>query len=110
MNSIEMMKESITYIRKYTSLEPQIGLILGSGLGSLTDEMTKSVVIPFESIPHFAKPTVEGHDGKLVLGYLNGVVVAALSGRYHFYEGYPLSVVTYPVRILKLLGKIFYFF
>lgn len=104
MNPIEMMNESIAYIRKYTTLTPQIGLILGSGLGSLTDEMTDSVEIPFESIPHFAKPTVEGHSGKLVVGNLNGVIVAALSGRYHFYEGYPLNVVTYPVRILGLLG------
>ena len=104
MNPIEMMNESIEYIRKFTSFELKIGLILGSGLGSLTDEMTESVEIPFESIPHFAKPTVEGHHGKLVLGYLNGVAVAALSGRYHFYEGYLLDVVTYPVRILKLLG------
>ncbi|MBU1143431.1 MAG: purine-nucleoside phosphorylase [Firmicutes bacterium] len=104
MNPIEMMNESIAYIRKYTTLTPQIGLILGSGLGSLTDEMTDSVEIPFESIPHYAKPTVEGHSGKLVIGNLNGVIVAALSGRYHFYEGYPLNVVTYPVRILGLLG------
>jgi len=104
MNPIEMMNESISYIRKYTKLKPKLGLILGSGLGSLTDEMTESIEIPFENIPHFAKPTVEGHHGKLVIGKLNGVEVAALSGRYHFYEGYPLSVVTYPVRILKLLG------
>ena len=104
MSPIDMMNESIEYIRKYTALRPQIGLILGSGLGSLTDEMTDSVEIPFEDIPHFAKPTVEGHSGKLVIGSLNGVIVAALSGRYHFYEGYPLSVVTYPVRILGLLG------
>jgi len=104
MNPIDMMNESITYIRKFTSLKPEIGLILGSGLGPLTNEMTESVTIPFEDIPHFAMPTVEGHHGKLVIGNLNGVIVCALSGRYHFYEGYPLSVVTYPVRILGLLG------
>jgi purine-nucleoside phosphorylase len=104
MNPIEMMKESIAYIRKHTTLEPQIGLILGSGLGSLTDEMTESIEIPFENIPYFEKPTVEGHHGKLVIGKLNGVIVAGLSGRYHFYEGYPLDAVTYPVRILGLLG------
>ena len=104
MNPIEVMNESLAYIRRYTKLKPEIGLILGSGLGSLTDEMTESVEIPFEDIPHFAKPTVEGHHGKLVIGNLNGVIVAALSGRYHYYEGYPLNVVTYPVRILGLLG------
>lgn len=104
MDPIEMMNESLAYIRKYTQLKPKIGLILGSGLGSLTDEITERVEIPFEHIPHFAKPTVEGHHGKLVIGKLDGVIVAGLSGRYHYYEGYPLSVVTYPVRILKLLG------
>ncbi|MDO9628437.1 MAG: purine-nucleoside phosphorylase [Acholeplasmataceae bacterium] len=104
MNQLEMIKEAIEYIRKHTKLRPSIGLILGSGLGSLVDEMTDSIEFPFEMIPHFAKPTVEGHSGKLVIGNLNGICVVALSGRYHYYEGYPLSVVTFPVRVMGLLG------
>jgi len=104
LSQIRYVIEACHYFQKKTKLSPKIGLILGSGLGSLTQEMTDAVSIPFESIPHFAKPTTEGHSGSVVIGKLNNVPVIALSGRYHFYEGYPLSTVTFPVRVMKMLG------
>lgn len=104
---MEMMKkinEATDYIRTKSNIVPKIGLVLGSGLGSLVEEMIDAVHLPFESIPHFAIPTVEGHSGKVVIGKLNGVDVVALSGRYHYYEGYELPVVTFPIRVMKMLG------
>lgn len=96
--------ESLSYVRKHTKKEPKIGMILGSGLGVLIEKMTDQVQISFEDIPHFPKPSVEGHSGKLVIGKLSGVEVAICSGRYHYYEGLTLSQVTLPVRLMKMLG------
>jgi len=104
MDMMQKINEAKNYIRTKSSLSPKIGLVLGSGLGSLVEEMTDAVHIPFESIPYFAIPTVEGHSGKVVIGKLNGVLVVALSGRYHYYEGYDLSVVTFPIRVMRMLG------
>ncbi len=88
---------------KYKSL-PKIGLILGSGLGILADEIQEAVKIPYHEIPGFPVSTVEGHKGQLVIGELQGVHVVVMQGRFHFYEGYSLDKVTFPVRVMKLLG------
>lgn len=88
---------------KYKGL-PKIGLILGSGLGILADEIQEAVKIPYHEIPGFPVSTVEGHKGQLVIGELLGVHVVVMQGRFHFYEGYSLDKVTFPVRVMKLLG------
>ena len=83
---------------------PQVGLILGSGLGALADELEQAVVVPYAAIPGFHEPRVQGHRGELALGRLAGVPVAVLRGRFHFYEGYSMQEVTFPVRVLRALG------
>jgi purine-nucleoside phosphorylase len=104
MKDMKMYQKAASAILAKTKINPKIGLILGSGLGVLADEMEDAVRIPFESIPYFMKPTAEGHQGELVVGKLQGVEVVILNGRYHYYEGYTLQQVTFPVRVMKLLG------
>lgn len=102
MNS--QLNQASTYIQTKIQNQPKIGLILGSGLGILADEIQKAVKIPYHEIPGFPVSTVEGHKGQLVIGDLQGVQVVAMQGRFHFYEGYSLDKVTFPVRVMKLLG------
>lgn len=85
-------------------LVPRVGLILGSGLGSLADELSDAVVVPYADIPGFHEPRVPGHRGELAIGTLAGQPVAVLRGRFHFYEGYSMQEVTFPVRVLRALG------
>jgi purine-nucleoside phosphorylase len=92
------------HIRSRTPLTPQIGIILGSGLGAFATHVEAPTTISYADIPHFPQSTVEGHSGQLVLGHIGGVPVAVLQGRVHAYEGYPLSEVTFPTRVLGLLG------
>jgi purine-nucleoside phosphorylase len=92
------------YIRVATDLAPVIGIILGSGLGNFATQVANALRIPYAEIPHFPRSTVEGHSGHLVLGTIAGVPVAVMQGRVHAYEGYPLSEVTFPARVLGLLG------
>ncbi len=87
-----------------TALTPRIGLILGSGLSALADELEQEVVVPYATIPGFHAPKVQGHRGELALGLLAGQPVAVLRGRFHFYEGYTMQEVTFPVRVLRALG------
>lgn len=101
---LEKINASATYIKAQISDEPQIGLILGSGLGVLADEIAHHIKIPYEAIPHFPVSTVEGHAGQLVVGKLNEVTVIAMQGRFHYYEGYSLEQVTFPIRVMKQLG------
>lgn len=100
---MEKIKESVEFIRGKTDLEPEIGLILGSGLGSLADEI-EGVRIPYKEIPYFPVSKVPGHKGNLVIGELEGKKMVAMQGRSHFYEGYSLDEITYPVRVMKKLG------
>jgi purine-nucleoside phosphorylase len=91
-------------IRSRTNTKPEIAVVLGSGLGAFADELDESTAIAYKEIYGFAQATVEGHAGKLVIGKAGAVPIAAMQGRFHFYEGYPLDDVTFPVRVLKLLG------
>lgn len=100
----DKVQQSLEFIKNHTGLKPQIGLILGSGLGSFADMLETPVKIPTNQIPHFPKSTVEGHAGYLVFGGWKGASVLALQGRTHFYEGYPAEKVTYVVRIMAALG------
>ena len=83
---------------------PRIGIILGSGLNPLADAVENATRIPFETVPHFPKPTVEGHVGLLVLGKLEGIPVIVMQGRVHFYEGHPMQQVVFPVRVMQVMG------
>lgn len=96
--------ESLNYIQSVTEIQPQIGIILGTGLGKLVDQIDISCSIDYSDIPYFPISTVESHSGKLIFGQLEGKMVVAMQGRFHFYEGYSMQQVTYPVRIMKLLG------
>ncbi|OLO42903.1 purine-nucleoside phosphorylase [Alkalihalophilus pseudofirmus] len=100
----QLMTEAANFIREKFSSKPQIGLILGSGLGVLAEEIENPVKIAYDQIPNFPTSTVEGHAGQLVLGTLQGKSVVAMQGRFHFYEGYALEKVTFPVRVMKELG------
>lgn len=100
----EMIQRAAHFLKEKYDYEPQIGLILGSGLGVLGDEIEQSIKIPYAKIPDFPTSTVEGHAGQLVFGLLNGVHVVAMQGRFHYYEGYSFDKVTFPVRVMKELG------
>lgn len=96
--------EASTFIESKINFNPEIGLILGSGLGSLANEIEEALVIKYEDIPNFPISTVEGHEGQLVVGNLQGKKVIAMQGRFHYYEGYSMQQVTFPVRVMKALG------
>jgi purine-nucleoside phosphorylase len=98
------LDEAAAVVRERTPLQPTFGAVLGSGLGAFADGLADSVVIPFDEIPHFPAPTVEGHAGALVVGLIEGVPIAALKGRVHYYEGRSLPEVVFPVRVLGRLG------
>ena len=101
---LKTIKEATSYINKQTGFEPEAGIILGTGLGGLVSEIEVMHSLHYEEIPHFPVSTVEGHNGKLILGMLAGKKVAAMQGRFHYYEGYTMKEVTFPVRVLKFLG------
>lgn len=95
---------AVSFIRSNTSLQPKLALILGSGLGDFASHVTDAVAIPYSEIPHFPQSTVEGHLGRLVVGKIAGVPIAVMQGRVHAYEGYSTPQVTFPIRVLGLLG------
>lgn len=98
------VKEAADFIQEQINAEPTVGLILGSGLGVLADEITNPTTIVYGEIPHFPESTVSGHKGQLVIGELEGRQVIAMQGRFHYYEGYTMQQVTFPVRVMKELG------
>lgn len=100
----ERAEHAARTVRARCGEDVRVGLVLGSGLGAFADELEDAVAIPYEDIPGFARSTVEGHAGRLVAGRVGGVAVAAMQGRFHYYEGYTLEEVTFPVRVFKLLG------
>ena len=101
---LEKIKATTAYLQTRTSVKPSVGIILGTGLGGLVKEIKAIDVIPYEEIPNFPVSTVEGHSGKLIFGELGGKQVVAMQGRFHYYEGYDLQQVTFPVRVMKFLG------
>jgi purine-nucleoside phosphorylase len=101
---LQQLQETVTYIKSQFTSEAKIGIILGSGLGNFSQEIKAEKEIAYGDIPHFPVSTVKGHGGKLILGELGGKKVLVMSGRFHFYEGYNPLQVTYPVRVMKLLG------
>jgi purine-nucleoside phosphorylase len=104
MTLYDDVTEANAAIRRKTDLRPSVALILGSGLGDIATALRDATAFPYEELPHFAHSTVIGHAGRLLLGYLEDVPVVVMQGRFHFYEGYALSVVTFPVRVMSALG------
>lgn len=104
MSQSVQIKEAAQFIEQQLSSKPEIGLILGSGLGVLGDHIENPVVIPYEQIPHFPVSTVEGHAGELMIGTLSGRQVVLMRGRFHMYEGYGPELTAFPVRVMKALG------
>jgi purine-nucleoside phosphorylase len=104
MSALEQFNASAEYLRSKTSIKPSIGIILGTGLGGLVKEIDVVDEIPYQDIPNFPVSTVESHSGKLIFGHLGGKQVMAMQGRFHFYEGYNMQQVTFPVRVMKLMG------
>jgi len=100
----ERAEHAARMIRARTSAEMSVAIVLGSGLGGFAGDLTEATAIGYDEIPGFARATVEGHAGRLVIGKAGEVNVAAMQGRFHFYEGYSLQDVTFPIRVLKLLG------
>lgn len=100
----ERAERAANFIRSRVESSPAVAIVLGSGLGAFADDLTNSTAIRYDEIPDFAQATVEGHAGRLVVGESENVTIAALQGRFHFYEGYSLEDVTFPIRVLKLLG------
>ena len=101
---LQNTKESANFITEKTNFNPEIGIILGTGLGGLVSEIEIEHSLPYNEIPNFPLSTVEGHSGRLILGILGGKKVVAMQGRFHFYEGYSMEKVTFPVRVMKFLG------
>lgn len=102
--NLAKLNETVSFIQSKTNVKPIAGIILGSGLGGLVREMEVSLSLAYEEIPNFPVSTVKGHGGKLLFGTLNGKEVVMLSGRFHYYEGYNMQEVTFPVRVMKMLG------
>jgi purine-nucleoside phosphorylase len=100
----EEIKESADYIKNLTGFIPTTGIVLGTGLGGLVKEITVEHELSYEDIPYFPLSTVESHSGKLIFGTLQGVNVVVMQGRFHYYEGYSLQEVVFPIRVMKLLG------
>lgn len=104
LSVIQQLHETVSFIREKYNGQPETGIVLGSGLGNFLGEIQIECSISYSDIPHFPVSTVEGHDGKLVFGLLNGRRIAAMAGRFHYYEGYTASEVVYPIRLMKMLG------
>lgn len=104
MHEISHIQEAVSYIRNLTDKKPTIGIILGSGLGPFADTLQDAIHIRYDDIPHFAKSAAVGHANELVIGHTADKIVVAMKGRFHYYEGFSLDQVTFPVRIMKMLG------
>lgn len=101
---LETIKETVSYIKRKIDVAPEIGIILGTGLGGMVREIKSQFILAYEEIPNFPVSTVEGHHGKLIFGKINGKNIIAMQGRFHYYEGYTTQQVTFPVRVMKDLG------
>jgi purine nucleoside phosphorylase I, inosine and guanosine-specific len=102
---LQKVKETVSFIESQTqNFKPEVGIILGTGLGGLSTEIQAEHVLPYKGIPNFPVSTVKGHNGKLIFGTLSERKIIAMQGRFHYYEGYSMDEVTFPVRVMKLLG------
>ncbi len=102
--TIKEIDEATQFIRSKAKVSPKIGLVLGSGLGGLADDVKEAVVIPFNEIPHWPVSTIQGHAGRLLIGTLYGKPAMVMQGRVHYYEGYSMDQVTFPIRVMQRLG------
>jgi len=100
----DKIQETAGFLQSQTRIEPRAGIILGTGLGSLEDSVEEKMEIPYAAIPNFPQSTVEGHAGKLIFGKIEGKAVVMMAGRFHYYEGYDMQTVTFPIRVMKALG------
>ena len=98
------LNETVAYLKDRISVRPEIGIILGSGLNSLADAFEQQISIPFQEIPHFPVSTAPAHKGRLVFGKLGGKMMFCMQGRFHFYEGYPMETIVYPIYVMKAMG------
>ena len=98
------IKKTAEFLKTNTNFNPKIGVILGTGLGGLVDEIDIKFSFSYDEIPNFPISTVEGHSGKLIFGFVNGKEVVVMQGRFHYYEGYDMQKVVFPVRVMKYLG------
>ena len=101
---LEQIKETTSYINSKIDFTPEVGIILGTGLGGMVREINSSLILDYEDIPNFPVSTVEGHHGKLIFGTIYGKKIIAMQGRFHYYEGYTAQQVTFPVRVMQHLG------
>ena len=101
---LKRFDETVKFLRKQYNKTPKVGIVLGSGLGSFVNEIEVETEVAYADIPHFPVSTVEGHKSKLIFGTLSGKTVVAMSGRFHYYEGYDAQELVYPIRVMKLLG------
>lgn len=101
---IEKINETVEFLRSKGMQSAEVGIVLGTGLGKLVDEIEIGVVLDYEKIPHFPVSTVESHKGKLIYGTLEGKNIIAMQGRFHYYEGYSMEQITFPIRVMKVLG------
>lgn len=101
---LKTITETVSYIKSKVSFEPEYGIILGTGLGGLVKDIEVSHILEYEDIPNFPVSTVESHHGKLIFGKLGNKKIVAMQGRFHYYEGYTMQQVTFPVRVMKFLG------
>lgn len=104
MSTLQKIEETVKFIQAKTSFAPEYGIVLGSGLGNLVHEIEAEMELSYGDIPNFPEVTVKGHSGKLIFGYLSGKRIVAMSGRFHFYEGYEIDQVVFPIRLMKYLG------
>lgn len=104
LSMLKAIQQTADFIKEKTNFSPEIGIILGTGLGGLVNEIDTVQAIPYEEIPNFPVSTVEGHKGQLIFGQLGGKKVVAMQGRFHFYEGYSMNELVFPVRVMKFLG------
>ena len=100
---LERIQETAEFLRSKMHTNPETAIILGTGLGSLVGEITEKYEISYQDIPHFPVSTVEGHSGKLIFGKLGNKDIMAMQGRFHFYEGYSMKELTFPIRVMKEL-------
>lgn len=101
---LEQIKQTADFLKAKINTHPETGIILGTGLGNLVTQITEKTEIPYEIIPNFPVSTVEGHSGKLIFGKLGNTDVVAMQGRFHYYEGYDMKAVTFPVRVMHAMG------